>query len=283
MSELGYFAFKEALSLNIPIRICHAHNTPVWKSGTFNQKLKRVLRVILANKIRRISTDFFACSQAAGEWLYGKQQKFIIIKNAIDTTKFLYNESLSNRIKNEYGWSEKFIVGHVGRFNTQKNHTFLIDIFFSIQQSIPNAILVLIGTGDLLVDIKRKVAKLKIEDKVFFLGTRDDVYNFYQIFDVFVFPSLYEGFGNVLLEAQTASIESFTSEDVIPSEVYISDLIHGISLSSTPSEWKNEILKHKNYKKRDMYNVIVDSGYDIIENSNYLSDYYLQKYIHCCK
>lgn len=280
MSELGYFAFKEALSQNIPIRICHAHNTPTWMSGTFHQKVKNVLRLILANKIRKISTDFFACSQTAGEWLYGKHQKFIVIKNAIETTKFLYNKTLSERIKNEYGWADKFIIGHVGRFDTQKNHTFLIDIFFSIQQCVPNAILVLIGTGDLLASIKKKVTKLRIEDKVYFMGNRDDVYNFYQTFDIFLFPSLYEGFGNVLLEAQTAGIESFTSKNVIPAEVYITNLLHGISLSSTPTEWKNEILKYRNYKKGNMYHAIVDAGYDIIDNTNYLSDYYLQKYIH---
>lgn len=280
MSELGYFVFKEAISWNIPVRICHAHNTPVWNSGTFLQKFKRVFRVILAKKIRKLSTDFFACSRDAGKWLYGENQDFTIINNAIDAKKFAYNMSLSNQLKKKFGWSDKFVIGHVGRFNTQKNHSFLLDIFFSISSEVSNAILVLVGTGDLMDEIKRKARILNIEDKVYFMGSRDDVFNLYQAFDIFLFPSLYEGFGNVLLEAQAAGLESFTSKNVVPSEVYVTNLLHGIALSSSPNEWKNEILKYSQYIRKNTYDAIVESGYDINSNTQYLSDFYLQKYFH---
>lgn len=124
MSELGYFAFKEAIRHGVPVRICHAHNIPVFKNETTKEKIKRIPREILAHLIRNIATDYFACSEGAGEWLFGKKKRIIIINNAIDTTKFTYNDKIAEQIKDEFNWKNKYIIGHVGRFSPQKNHTF---------------------------------------------------------------------------------------------------------------------------------------------------------------
>lgn len=277
MSELGYFAFKEAIRHHVPVRICHAHNIPVFRNETTKEKIKRIPREILAYLIRSISTDYFACSKEAGVWLFGTKKQTVIMKNAIDTTKFTYSDKIAREIKGEFNWENKYIIGHVGRFAPQKNHSFLIDIFYYIQKEIPDSILVLLGEGDLRFQIEKKVSDLKIEDKVFFLGNRNDVYRFYQAFDVFIFPSLYEGFGNVLLEAQACGIQSFTSKDVVPQYVNVTPLFHYIPLSYSAEDWKSIIIPYMNYQRKNMSKYIQDNGFDINQNAEWLKNFYLDK------
>lgn len=278
MSELGFFVFSVAQQNGIPVRICHAHNTPVFFSETFVEKIKRLPREILARMIRRITTDFFACSLDSGNWLFGKNKHIILMKNALDVSRFVYKKDEAAIIKKKYHWENKFIVGHVGRFCPQKNHQFLIDIFYEIQKERPDSILILFGEGELKEQIQHKVKNLALEDKVIFMGNRSDVCTFYQAFDAFLFPSLYEGFGNVLLEAQAAGVMSYTSKDVVPNVVCVTSLLNYIPLSYSPSEWKNIILRQGDYEKRDMTKIIQRSGYDITENALWLCNFYLKKY-----
>lgn len=278
MSELGYFAFKEAKKWGVPVRICHAHNVPVFLNETFKEKVKRVPREILAHQIRKLSTDCFACSKEAGFWLFGRKRQFTVMKNAIDTSRFIYDKNNAQRIRREYDWDDKFVIGHVGRFCPQKNHQFVVDVFNEIQKELPQSVLVLIGDGPLKEQIQYKVESLSLADKVFFLGNRDDVNLFYQAFDIFLFPSLYEGFGNVLLEAQAAGLMSFTSKDVVPLEARVTSLLHYIPLSCTTTEWKNIILRNRLYERKDMSKDILSRGYDITENASWLCDFYLKKY-----
>lgn len=278
MSELGFFVFSVAQQNGIPVRICHAHNTPVFFSETFVEKIKRLPREILARMIRRITTDFFACSLDSGNWLFGKNKHIILMKNALDVSRFVYKKDEAAIIKKKYHWENKFIVGHVGRFCPQKNHQFLIDIFYEIQKERPDSILILFGEGELKEQIQHKVKNLALEDKVIFMGNRSDVCTFYQVFDAFLFPSLYEGFGNVLLEAQAAGVMSYTSKDVVPNVVCVTSLLNYIPLSYSPSEWKNIILRQGDYEKRDMTKIIQRSGYDITENALWLCNFYLKKY-----
>lgn len=278
MSELGYFAFKEAKKWGVPVRICHAHNVPVFLNETFKEKVKRIPREILAHQIRKLSTDCFACSKEAGFWLFGRKRQFTVMKNAIDTSRLIYDKNNAQRIRREYDWDDKFVIGHVGRFCPQKNHQFVVDVFNEIQKELPQSVLVLIGDGPLKEQIQYKVESLSLADKVFFLGNRDDVNLFYQAFDIFLFPSLYEGFGNVLLEAQAAGLMSFTSKDVVPLEARVTSLLHYIPLSCTTTEWKNIILRNRLYERKDMSKDILSRGYDITENASWLCDFYLKKY-----
>lgn len=278
MSELGYFAFKEAKKWGVPVRICHAHNVPVFLNEAFKEKVKRIPREILAHQIRKLSTDCFACSKEAGFWLFGRKRQFTVMKNAIDTSRFIYDKNNAQRIRREYDWDDKFVIGHVGRFCPQKNHQFVVDVFNEIQKELPQSVLVLIGDGPLKEQIQYKVESLSLADKVFFLGNRDDVNLFYQAFDIFLFPSLYEGFGNVLLEAQAAGLMSFTSKDVVPLEARVTSLLHYIPLSCTTTEWKNIILRNRLYERKDMSKDILSRGYDITENASWLCDFYLKKY-----
>lgn len=279
MSELGYFAFKEARKCGVPIRICHAHNAPVFFSETIKEKMKRLPREVLSRLIRKESTDFFTCSQIAGEWLYGKENrdKMIFMRNAVDASIFRYNKKNAEDIKLKMGWQDKIVIGHVGRFNPQKNHTFLIDVFEKFHQTHHNAVLVLIGSGFLVSSIKEKVQKRQLEHSVIFLGSRSDMPQLYQTFDLFLFPSLYEGLPVSLIEAQAAGIPCVVS-DQISTQTHITDSYYPVSLNTSIQKWVGIIDKALEYGKKDTYALIKEKGFDINRNAAWLCDYYLNKH-----
>lgn len=279
MSELGYFAFKEARKCGIPVRICHAHNAPVFFSETIKEKIKRLPREILARFIRKESTDFFTCSQIAGEWLFGRRNndKMIFMRNAVDASAFRYNKKMAENFKLEMGWLDKIILGHVGRFNPQKNHAFLIEIFKTYHTDHPNSILVLVGSGHLESMIRKKVQENQLEDCVKFLGSRSDMPDLYQTFDLFLFPSLYEGLPVSLVEAQAAGIPCVVS-DRISIQTHITDSYYPVSLDVSLQEWKKNIEEALKQGKKDTYSLIKKNGFDVTENALWLCNFYLKKY-----
>ena len=168
---------------------------------------------------KKYATDYFACSELAGRWLFGdktfEQGKVTIINNAIDLDKFKYDEKVRKEKRKELNINDDtLVVGHIGRFVAQKNHTFLIDIFSELHKKEKNSILLLIGQGPLIGEIKQKVETLGISDSVKFLGQRDDVNELYNAMDLFLFPSLYEGLGMVLIEAQANGLPCIASTEV---------------------------------------------------------------------
>ena len=273
MSELGYFAFKEAKEQGIPVRICHAHNAPQgWD-------MKMVMRTYFKKKMIPYLTHMFTCGTESARWLYGPQyeDQFIQLNNAIDAEKFRYNIEKEKQVRKELELDDRLVIGHVGRFHKQKNHEFLIDIFYEIQKIRPDAVLLLIGNGDLEDKIKEKIRKKHLESCVKFLGLRSDVNKLMQCFDVFLFPSLFEGLGIVLIEAQAAGAPCITSEKVVPKEAKVSSLLHYFSLKKTEREWAMEvfnILNHENSKK-DMCQVIRTAHYDINDNASWLERFYI--------
>lgn len=233
---LPILAAKSAKTKNI---IVHSHNSNTPK-GIIRKILNKVNKKIMLKK----ATDFFACSNLAGEWMFGKKQKFHVINNAIDIQKYQYNENIRNKIRKELNIDDKFVIGHVGRFDYQKNHSFLIDIFYEIQKNEKNSILLLIGEGKLIDDIKQKVKNLKIQDKVKFLGITNNVNDYLQAMDVFILPSRFEGLPVTGIEAQANGIESFFSDN-ISKEIQINDNVYLISLLQEPEYWAQKILNAK--------------------------------------
>lgn len=224
---------------NAKVIIAHSHN-----SSSDKGLLKSVLHNINKHFIPLFANTFFACSNEAGKWFFNKNilnsDKFKVIYNAIDTEKFIYNEQIRHKKQKELKLDKnKIIIGHVGRFEKQKNHEFLIDIFNEILKINPNVMLLLIGEGSLKQHIKEKVTKLDLEDKVIFLGKRNDVNELYQVMDVFVFPSLYEGLGTVLIEAQYSGLPCVVSNN-IPKEAQITRRFEYLELKKI-NEWKNTI------------------------------------------
>lgn len=167
------------------------------------------------------------------------------------------------------------MIGHIGRFVKQKNHDFLIDIFNDIHKNNNESILLLIGQGPLLEEIKNKIESLGLSDSVRFLGQRNDVNDFYQVMDAFVFPSIYEGLGMVLIEAQCSGLPCFASTEV-PETAKVTDNLIFVSLSQNANVWTNMILKKTgHFSRKSNEKEIKDSGYDIKEESiKLLNKYY---------
>lgn len=183
----------------------------------------------------------------AGKWMFGKHN-FQIMNNAIDAKKFIYNEEVRKRKRAELGVEDKFVIGHVGRFNLQKNHEFLVKCFADFAKTNEDAILVLIGNGELQEKIKAMAKEYGIETKVKFLGLREDIPQLLQAMDLFLFPSLFEGLPVTLVEAQAAGLPCVIS-DMITDEIMITDQISKVSLSGNTSLWNQEIVKYR-YSKR---------------------------------
>lgn len=196
INALSVFPLRIAKKAGVPIRIAHSHTTSNKKEWKRNL-IKNILRPF--SKV--YANQYFACTEYAGKWLFGekafKNGKIKIINNAIDLEKFKFNENTREDLRKELGIKEDtLIIGHVGRFMKQKNHEFLIDVFNELITKNENLILMLIGQGPLLNEMKQKVRDLKIEDKVKFIGQVTDVEKYYNIMDIFLFPSIYEGLRN---------------------------------------------------------------------------------------
>lgn len=213
LTAMNFFSLKCAKKASVPVRICHAHSTE--GKGEF---AKNLLKNILKPRSRKYATDFFACSKLAGTWLFGKeaveQGKVFLVRNAIDTSRFLFHQDIRDRVRKEEGWEGKTVYGHVGRFCKQKNQKFLLSSFKILHEKKPNSFLVLVGEGELFEDIRNYAKKLGIFDCVSFLGLRKDVNELMQGFDSFLLPSHYEGLPVVGIEAQVSGLPCFFSDKV---------------------------------------------------------------------
>ena len=240
--------------------IVHSHNKP--RINIF----KKVLIKILNPLYRRMIDVKLSCSKEAINSLF-TNNKAIIINNGINVDEFKYNEKIRNKYRKELGIEDKIVYGHVGNFNKQKNHDFLIDLFNEIQKN-SNSVLLLIGSGSLEETIKLKVKKLNLESKVLFLGYREDVGNLLNCMDVFLFPSLYEGFGISLIEAQTTGLSVVVSKGVTE-EVKISNNFYRVN-NFCLDDWINIInsIKTKNRK------TIINNNYDIKKTAKDLEKIY---------
>ena len=270
-TQNAFYALLDAIpakTAGIKKVIIHSHNSSTLYHITAHKVAKGVLKLM--------SIDRFACSNEAGRWMFGNKS-FRIIRNGIDTERFSFQPQVREKVRNEFGWSSQKIIGHVGRFNDQKNHLFLVRIFQELHKIDPNTRLVLIGRGENEESIQQYVYQNNLKNCVDFLCVRDDVERLYQGMDLFLFPSKFEGLGIVVIEAQTAGLPCLIS-DVIPSDVDITNLVHRASLDQTPAEWA-EIAKgilDANYPRLDTSAEIRAAGYDISTTAHYLQDFYLQ-------
>lgn len=277
----GHLGSTAAIYLNIARKyklftIAHSHNT----SG---KSLIDIVYQIYAYPTRYIADCFFACSLDAGISRYGnrvclkKTKEFHILKNAIETKRFEYNPIVRNQVRKQYHLENRKVIGHVGRFVTQKNHSFLIDIFKKVHDMDNNTILLLVGDGELKKDIDNKVKHLGIQDAVIFTGVQSDVVRFYQAMDLFVFPSLYEGLGIVAVEAQCTGLRCIIS-DKVSSECIVTDhQVSVCSLRDAVETWANHVLKRMNYKRTNSSEQVKKRGYDILQTSRWLTSFYLKK------
>ncbi|MCX4325835.1 MAG: glycosyltransferase [Lachnospiraceae bacterium] len=243
--------------------ITHSHN-PGLPKNTFLDKCSRfVLKVILSKII-----DYgFSCSDVAGESKYTKNfiksNKYYLINNAINIDNYIFDNNIRERTRQLLGIEEhEFVIGHIGRFEYQKNHGFLVDIFEKIAGLNPDSKLLLVGDGSLFNNIKEKIRKLSLDKKVIFTGQQESAENYYQAMDCFVLPSYYEGFPFVLVEAQINGLRAVIS-DTISKSVNIANGIKFCSLNQNPNVWANIVIKFGNQRMGDEQVKIVCDLYDL--------------------
>lgn len=253
--------------------IVHSHNSGV---GSFRSKL---LHKIIKRIIDPFIDDRFACSEQAWNWMFLKHNKYSgvnkIIQNGIDTKKYVFNKDIRKYQKEKWGLKENLTVGFVGRLTEQKNPLFLLEIFNSLLKFEPKAKLMIVGDGEYKEVMQKKVLELNIDEQVIFTGVQPNVNDLMQAMDVFILPSVWEGLGIVLIEAQAAGIPCIVS-DIIAEEVLITNLITKISLKENVDSWAKTILNAIKYnEKLDTYKEIVHSGFDIKTTAEWLEAFYL--------
>lgn len=265
---LYMFALRCAKRNDIKCRIIHSHNSSMAHM--------QLLPIHEFNKrhIGNLATDYFACSDAAGEWMFGNN--YTVMKNAVDTDAFEFDAEKRRNIRNELGINDnRLVIGHVGRFSEQKNHAFLIDIFAEIVKKRPDAKLLLVGGGDLKQIIADKIEKLDLAGNVIFLGVRKDVSNIINAFDVFAFPSLYEGLPIVIVEAQANGLPIFCSE-AVPMQAILVDGVHVLPLESGADYWANCILNTDISRNKTKHKIIA-AGFDIKTEAQKMQEFYLSR------
>lgn len=268
LNQVTGLILERASKANVPVRIAHSHS-----SQSPRNIIIRTYKNYLGNKILKYATHFFACSDLAAKWLFkDKSEETVIIRNGIEIEKFFYSEEKRKKIRTELEIEENYtVIGNIARFSKEKNHTFLIDIFSEYQKKNLNSYLVLVGAGKLETEIQNKVEKLGLKDKVMFLEIREDTDYLYSAFDYFVLPSLFEGLGIVLIEAQTSGLKCFTSDSVVPKEAKISNNLEYIDLSMDAEYWAERI--NANHTE-DRTNIKIKREYDIHRITNQLGKYY---------
>ena len=275
----GFLLEDIAREKKVPKIIVHSHNTDVHikenQSRQDARKLHFEQRELLTEDK---ATDFIACSEEAAEWLYGdkiSKNKVHIIPYAIEIDNYTFNSDLRESYRTKLGLkSDDYVIVHVGRFAYQKNHDFLLEVFKSISEEHENTILLLVGIGELEEQIRSRVYQYKLDNKVLFLGKRDDVNCIMQAADIFAFPSRFEGFGIVLIEAQAAGLKCIVSNE-IPAIAKITKNIEFLPLDQ--ERWKENLQKYRNgYNREDMSEIMENSGFGMSTLVRKIEDIYFE-------
>lgn len=258
ISFLAYAAIA-AKRAGIDRIIVHSH-------ATASPSLKHsIVRSVYGRLIEGNATFFCACSHDAGKDAFpiaSKQNKVVVISNGIKLEDYKRNLTKRNMVREAlHISSNEYVIGHVGRFSLSKNHRFLVDLFSLVLKRIPEAKLLLIGDGELRDEIEGMTERLGLKDRIIFTGNIDNVADYFQAMDIFLFPSSFEGFGYVALEAQAAGIPCIIS-DGVPDETMIGRNIIKLQLNE-PLIWQKTILEYKDVEPVDNSTAITEAGYDI--------------------
>ena len=254
------------LAKNIPHRIIHSHN-----SKSSDKFWKRIRNWILTRRIKSSTNLYFACSKEAADFLFRKNTNRIIVNNAVDTDRFLFNQQKRDEIRAELGLSEEMLIGHAGRFCQQKNQSFLVDVFSEVYRKNKDARLILIGGGELELQIRRKVEKAGLNGVVFFPGLTNDIAGYMSAMDVFALPSLFEGLPLTAVEAQASGLPVLLS-DRISKETNITGEARFLPLDVR--YWADSILKTTAKDRCDAGKSVKHSRFDIETQVERLCKYY---------
>lgn len=258
----------------VPLTIAHA------RSAGVDRGVRGLVTKVIRYPLKYRADYCFACSAEAALAVYGRRWiaagKVWTIPNAIDTRRFAYNPAVRRQVREELGLGARFVIGHVGRFGFMKNHSYLIDIFAELCRMRDDAALVLIGKGELEEDIRAKVERLGLADKVLFLGNRFDVERYYQAFDYFVFPSTFEGLPGSVVEAQASGLSCLVS-DQVTRETELTELVTYKSIREPAANWAAEIMRNAKaaQQRSDMQAAIAGRDFDVREQAVKMEAFYV--------
>lgn len=255
--------------------IAHSHLTEA-RPG-----LSGIITDLLHKPLPGIATDYFSCSEMAAHWIFPDEAiasgKVKIIKNGVDPKKFNYDENKRADLRKTLGLDGKFVIGNVARFKKEKNQTFAVDVFKKVKAKIENAVLLLVGDGELRDSVQAKVKQEGLDGQVLFLGVRSDIPDLMLVMDLFLLPSLYEGLPVVGIEAQAAGLPVVTSTGVTR-ETDITGNVRFLDLDAGADSWADAVIDFsRSFERKDMYDYIRDNGYDITETAAWLQNFYLSK------
>jgi glycosyltransferase EpsF len=259
----------------VPVRIAHSH------TSSFDRNHKRYIRLVAKKIIGNYATDFAGCSVDSIEFMFGKKiENYVVINNAIDVNKFSYNYKKRKEVRNRLGIKDAtFVLGHVGRFDYPKNHSYLIDIFNEYYKNDKNSILILVGSGEEIIPAKEKVQNLNLYKNVLFLGPIEDVADIMQAMDALVMPSKYEGLPLVPIEAQANGLPCFLSDVITNKASLAEEGCYFLDINSKAEVWARQIKNAPKKRPKGVRSFIASSGYDISNEVKKLTKYYELKKI----
>lgn len=263
--------------------IIHSHSSGIdGENGCVNimRLIKKLCHYLCKPLLYGKNTLYFSCSEKAALWVFPKKicksGNYTVLKNGVNTERFSFSPETREKKRKELSVSDKFVIGHIGRFSYSKNHSFLLEIFAEIVKKRNNAVLLLAGDGKLMREVKEKAELLKISDKVIFLGNVSDTESVYMAMDCFVFPSRFEGLGLVAVEAQCSGLPVVCS-DVVPPEAAVTELCSFMPLEASPGEWAEHILKQTEESSRiSRSEQVAAAGYDIAKSARQLEEIYIR-------
>ena len=264
-----------ARKCGIETTIAHARSAGVDKG------LKGILTRFLRRNLSKKADYLFTCSELAGISVFGKkaveQGRTRFLPNAIDCQKFAPDPLVREKIRRELGIENCYVIGHVGRFHYAKNHEYLLRVFAElVKRKTRDYVLLLLGEGSGMEDIRILSRELGIGDKVYFLGNKSNVNDYYQAMDYFVYPSRFEGMPGTIVEAQTAGLRCLMS-DTICKEVIATELVTTRSISEDPGLWADEIEQHLQYQRSSRVDEMKELGFDVHGQAVLMTDFYTKE------
>ncbi len=254
---------KIAEKLGVPTRIVHAHGAGLRKSKT--RPMKMLLHRFCKRIFKNCGTHYIACSAGAAKFLFG-DTPCTVIKNGIKTELFTFSSEARARMREVLGVGDETLIGQIGRLSGEKNQAFAIEAFAEYVKINPRARLVLIGDGPTRAECESLATRLGVGDSVYFAGNRTDTPEWLSAMDVFLFPSIVEGFGIAAIEAQASGLYTLAS-DALPPEARVTERF--ISLpADEPIRWAMKIAELPKADERETYSGIVKlAGCDISDSA----------------
>ena len=273
-STMNLFPMFVAKRCDIPVRI--SESLSMAHRGDWKTIVKKILRPMS----KCFANYYMSCGDDCGRWQFGNKLfdagKVDVFKTVINTEFNSYNPEVREKTRKEFGWEDKLVVGHIGRFTAQKNSVHMIEIFAAVAKKEPEAVLCLIGDGELKDDMMNKIKEFGIENQVDYLGRREDIQQFYNAMDCFILPSLYEGLPVVGLEAESCGLPMFFSTEVTR-EANACELGHFIGLDESVEVWADEMLKAMKENmsvRRSHAKEVCEAGFDSASEAMRMQKYY---------